>query len=89
MHSHKLNVEWHEYCLVKMFMDTLEGKERSWYEILPASSLYSLEDFHSTLYENYKGSYPPLSLFENCCQVNFKYFIQHMEDDYGDEEFNG
>ena len=51
MHSHKLKVEWHEYCLMNMFMDTLEGNERSWYEILPTSILYSLEDFHSAFYE--------------------------------------
>ena len=42
--------------------------------------------FHSTFYENYKESYPRLSLFENCCQVNFENFMQHMEDDYGDKE---
>ena len=32
MHSRKLKVEWHEDCLMKIFMDTLEGKTRSWYE---------------------------------------------------------
>ena len=29
MHSCKLKVEWHEDCLMKMFMATLEGKTRS------------------------------------------------------------
>ena len=86
MHSHKLNVEWYEDCLMKMFMATLEGNARSWYESLLASSLYSLEYFHLTFYENYKESHSCLSLFENCCQVNFENFIQHMENDYGDEE---
>ena len=48
MHSHKINVKWNEYSLMKMFMATLEGKERSWYGSFPTASLYSLEYFHST-----------------------------------------
>ena len=64
IHSHKLKIEWNEDCLMKMFMSNLEGKERSWYEILLDTSLYSLEDFHLAFYENYKKSYPSLSLFE-------------------------
>ena len=86
MHIYKLGVQFKEDFVTKMFMDALEGKERSWYEILPTASLYSLKYFHSTFYENYKEIYPSLSLFENCCQVNFEKFIQHMEDGYGDEE---
>ena len=49
-------------------------------------SANTLEDFHLSFYENYKESYPSLSLFENCCQVNFENCIQHMENYYGDEE---
>lgn len=51
MHSHKLKFEWHEDYLMKMFMVTFEGKERSWYEKLLASSLYSLKDFHIVFFE--------------------------------------
>ena len=86
MHIYKLGVEFKEDYLMKMFKASLEGKEISWYEILPVASLYSLEYFHSAFYENYKESYPSLSLFENCSQVNFENFMQHMEDDYGVEE---
>ena len=86
MHIYKLGVEFKEDFLMKMFMVTLEGKARSWYEILPVASLYSLEYFHSTFYENYKESHLSLSLFENCFQVVFENLMQHMEDDYGDEE---
>ena len=36
MHIHKLRVELHEDSLMKMFMATLEGDARSWYEGLPS-----------------------------------------------------
>ena len=39
MHSLKLKVEWHEHCLMNMFIATMEGKENLWYEKLPAASL--------------------------------------------------
>ena len=68
MHIYKLGVEFKEDCLMKMFMVTLEGKARSWYEILPVASLYSLEYFHSTFYENYKKSYPSF----HCLKTVFK-----------------
>ena len=42
----RLKVEWHEDCLMKMFMVTLEGKAREWYEGLDPGSLFSLKDFH-------------------------------------------
>jgi hypothetical protein len=32
MHICKLGVEFHEDCLMKIFMATLEGKEILWYE---------------------------------------------------------
>ena len=85
MHIHKLRVEFHEVFLMKVFMVTLEEKEIPWYKKLLVASLYSSKYFHLTFYENYKESYPSLSLFEKCCQVNFENFIQHMENYYGDE----
>lgn len=71
---------------MKMFMASLEGKARCWYEKLSPSSLYSLKDFHSIFFEKYKDSYPYLLLVENCCKY-VEIFIQHMENLYDDEEF--
>jgi hypothetical protein len=50
MHSRKLKVKWHEYCLMKMFMATLHGNARSWYENLPSASLYSLQGFSYNIF---------------------------------------
>jgi hypothetical protein len=86
MHVPKLGVELHEGFLMKTFMETFEGKAGSWYEKLPAPSLYSLKDFHIVFFENYKGSYPSLLLVQNCCD-HFENFIQNLEKFYGDEEF--
>ena len=44
-HIHKLRIKLNEDCLMKMFMATLEGKARSWYEGLKPGSLFSLKDF--------------------------------------------
>ena len=43
MHICKLGVELHEYSLMKIFMVSLEGNARSWYEIFPLEILYSLK----------------------------------------------
>ena len=40
-HIYKLGVELHKNYLMKMFMVSLEGNTKSWYEGLPAKSLYS------------------------------------------------
>jgi hypothetical protein len=45
---------------MKMFMATLEGKEKQWYENLWSASLYSLQYFHTIFFEKYKES---LSIF--------------------------
>ena len=86
MHVRKLRVQFHEDCLMNMFMATLEGKAKQWYENLPFASLYSLQDFHTTFYEHYKESYSSLFLVQNWCD-HFENFIQNLEKFYGDEEF--
>ena len=78
IHSWKLKVEWHEDCLMKMFMATLEGKAREWYEGLNPGSLFYLKDFHRVLYENYKEHSPSLSLAENCFYQS-EDLIQNLE----------
>jgi len=45
-HIYKLVIKFHEDFLMKMFMDTLVDKDRSWYKRLKPSSLYSLKYFH-------------------------------------------
>jgi len=47
---------------MKMFMATLEDEARSWYESLPLTSIYCLNDFHAIFFERYKESYPSLAL---------------------------
>ena len=54
MHIHKLGVKLHEDFLMKMFMATLEGDSRSWYEGLPSQSLFSLANIHTIFHEHYK-----------------------------------
>lgn len=78
MHIHRLRIELPKDCLMNMFMASLEGKSRSWYEKLSPGSLYSLKDFHSAFFERYKVSYPYLLLVEYCCKY-VERFIQHME----------
>ena len=51
MHIRKLGVRLHEDSLMKMFMASLEGNARFWYESLPDESLYSLKDFHEVFYK--------------------------------------
>lgn len=74
IHVRKLRVQLPEDCLMNLFMDTLEGKSRSWYEQLPAASLCSLNHFHRIFFGNYKGSYPSLLLVQNCSD-HFENFI--------------
>ena len=53
IHVWRLKVEWHEYFLMKIFMLTLEGKARDWYEWLKSSSLFYLKDLEYVFHENY------------------------------------
>ncbi len=59
LHVHKLGVKLPEDCFMKIFMETLEGKSRSWYEGLPPISFCSLTYFHTIFYEHFKEFYPP------------------------------
>ena len=83
---HKLNINFHEVCLMKMLMITLEEKSRFWYESLPPNCIYSLKDFHLVFFEKYRETYRSFLLIEDCCD-HFENFIQNLESSYGDEEF--
>ena len=75
----------HEDSLMKMFMATLEGDVRSWYEGLRSESLFSLTYFHTVFHEHYKNQYPSLLLVQYCC-THVKGFIGYLENMYSDDE---
>ena len=61
-HIHNMGVGWHEDSLMRIFMISLEGDARSWYEMLPTWILSSLKYFHTTFHEHFKYQYPSLLL---------------------------
>ena len=71
---------------MKIFMVSLEGNARSWYERLPSKSLYSLKEFHIVFHEHFKDQCPSLLLVEVCCMY-VKGFIENLENMYGDDQF--
>ena len=75
---------WHEYSLMKLFMFSLEGYARSWYEGFPARSLSSLKVFHTIFHEHFKRYYPSLLLLQDCC-THDRVFIENVEDECGDD----
>jgi hypothetical protein len=85
MHICKLGVEFHEDCLMKMFMATLEGRARLWYEGLKPGNLYSLKDFHITFFKHYGESKLSSLVFEDCCEF-CEHFIKYLENLFGNEE---
>jgi len=86
MHVCNLKVVFHEDCLMKMFMESLEGNAQSWYERLPNDCLYSLRDFRTIFYERYKEHHPSLLLVKYCC-THFDNFIEDFESFYKDDQF--
>ena len=85
IHVHRLKINFPEDCLMKMFMATLEGKARSWYEGLKPCSLFSLKEFHTTFFEFYGKYNHSFLLFEDFCE-SYENFIQYLEETFGDEE---
>ena len=86
IHILKLKVDFPEDCLMKIFMATLEGEARSWYESFPPSCIYCLKDFHTMFFERYKESYPSLTLVQNFCSHVYS-FIENIENFYEDDDF--
>ena len=76
----------HEDYLMKMFMASLEGNARSWYERFPSDSLYSLKYFHTVFHEHFTDQYPSLLLVQDCC-MHVKGFIEILENMYGYDQF--
>ena len=71
---------------MKMFMVSLQGNERSWYERFPFGSLYSLKYFHKVFHEYFKYQYRSLLMVQDCC-MHDKGFIEQLKNMYGEEEF--
>ena len=86
MHICKLKVDFPEDFLTKIFMATLEGEARSWYEILPTACIYCLKDFHALFIERYQESYPSLNLVHDYCK-HASNFIESLEKYYEDDNF--
>ena len=86
IHIRKLKVDFPKDCLMKIFMATLEGEARYWYESLPPACIYCLKDFHTTFFERYKESYLSLTLVQDCCS-HVHSFIENIEKVYEDDEF--
>ena len=84
VHVWRFKFEWHEDCLMKMFMATLEDKARDWYEWLEPRSLFSLKDMHQVFYERYKENCPSLSW--DCCEQsqNFMQCLLDIDEDLVD-----
>ena len=83
IHVWRLKVEWHDDCLMKMLMLTLEGKSRDWYEWLRTGNLFSLRDLHMIFYDHYKEKSPYLSLdgiFCNQYEGIIEYLVGIYED---------
>ena len=72
---------------MKLFKLSLEGDSRSWYEMIPRGSIYSLRSFHIAFYQYFKSFYPSNALFEDCCTPLNDEDIPKVEDldeyDYG------
>ena len=76
----------YENSLMKMFMDSLEENERSWYGGLPLVSLCSVKYFHTVFHEHFKDQYPCLLLLQDCC-THDKEFIEHLKYIYSDDQY--
>lgn len=70
---------------MKIFMATLEGQAREWYEALKPASLFSLKNFHKVFYEHYKEDFPSLSLAENFCDQaeDLIHYLKNIDEDFG------
>ena len=82
MHVCKLKIYFPKDFSMKMFMATLEGKARSWYEGLPEGNLCSLKYFHRMFSKNYVKYNLSLSHLQSCCDYSegFISYLQGIDD---------
>jgi hypothetical protein len=68
---HELMHQWeihHEDVLMKMFMFSLAGDAREWYQSLPPASISSLEQFHAAFNKHCQRYYSSEFICHNCCK---------------------
>jgi hypothetical protein len=68
---HELMHQWeihHEDVLMKMFMFSLDGDVREWYQSLPPASISSLEQFHAAFNKHCQRYYSSELICHNCCE---------------------
>ena len=84
IHSWRLKGDWHMDFLMRLFIATLEGQVREWYEALKPTSLFSLKYFHKVFYEHYKENFPSLSLAENCYDQaeDLIHYLKNIDEDF-------
>ena len=85
-HIYRMGVELHEDTLMKMFMVSLKGNAKSWYQVFPSRNLYSVKYFHRIFHEHFKYQYPSLLLIQDCC-THDKGFIENLKYIYGDDQY--
>jgi hypothetical protein len=81
---HELMYQWgihHEDVLMKMFMFSLEGDARKWYQSLPPANISSLEQFHAAFNMHCQKFYSSELIFHSCCE-EYKYYVQDIVDSY-------
>ena len=86
MRIRRSKIQIREVRLMKMFVESLEEKARSWYEDLPAASISYLKCFHVVFCDKHNEYYPSLSLVQDYCD-KFQIFIEYLEDYYDDDQF--
>jgi hypothetical protein len=81
---HELMHQWgihHEDVLRKMFMYSLEGDARKWYQSLPPASISSLEQFHVAFNMHCQNFYSSELICHSCCE-EYKNYVQDIDDSY-------
>ena len=65
---------------MKLFVYSLDGGVREWFQSLPAGTISSLKELHEAFHYYCKGLYSHDSLLHNCYE-EFKIYIQNDEVD--------
>jgi len=75
-------IDWlnicHDDALMKMFIYSLNGDARIWYQSLSISNISSMQKFHATFHKYCKRYYSYDIILEGCCE-KFKYDIHQIK----------
>jgi hypothetical protein len=75
---------------MNIFMLSIEGDAREWYQPLPLASIPSLEQFHVAFNMHGQKFYSSELICHSCCE-EYKYCVQDIADSYKgceDEEYS-